>query len=178
MAGPAVSAAELIGQLLLGWLLADLLTGAFHWWEDRFGREDWPLLGRWLIAPNRLHHLEPLAFAQGGFLDRNGASIIAAAAVAVVWILAWGLSPFLVAAVVGGALANEVHYLAHRPSISGPVLRVLQQTGLLQSPKAHALHHRPPHDVHYCVLTDWLNPALEALDVWNRAERLLGRRKA
>ena len=160
---------EIVGQLLLGWLLADLLTGAFHWWEDEFGNEDWPLIGKWLIAPNRLHHVEPLAFSEHGFWGRNRASIIAASIFGAAWLSLVGPSAFIAAFIVGAALANEVHFLAHSPSNAGPVVRVLQQTGLFQSPKAHALHHRPPFNVNYCVLTDWLNPTLEALGVWRRA---------
>lgn len=165
----------IVGQALLGWLLADLVTGAFHWWEDRFGREDWPLIGPWLIAPNRLHHAAPLAFAQHGFWPRNAASIVAALVVGFAWLLLTGPSVLMAAALAGGALANEVHYFAHRPSAAGPVLRVLQQTGLVQSPKGHAAHHRPPHQVNYCVLTDWLNPALEAVGLWSRLERAFRR---
>jgi hypothetical protein len=56
----ALSKMSVIGQLLVGWLLADLLSGIFHWWEDQFGKESWPVIGPWLIAPNRLHHAEPL----------------------------------------------------------------------------------------------------------------------
>jgi hypothetical protein len=165
--------AQLFGQALLGWLFADFLTGAFHWWEDRFGVETWPVIGPWLIAPNKLHHTLPLAFTQHGFVARNGASIIAAFAIAVPWLVLSGPSVFMATALIGGALANEAHYYAHKPSEACPVLRVLQQTGLIQSSKVHAAHHRPPHDTNYCVLTDWLNPTLEAIGFWARLERLI-----
>lgn len=66
-----MTVADVFGQLLLGWLFADFLTGAFHWWEDRHGNESWPVIGQWLIAPNRLHHLRPLAFGAHGFVGRN-----------------------------------------------------------------------------------------------------------
>lgn len=165
----------IIGQALCGWLAADLLTGVFHWWEDRFGREDWPVLGRWIIAPNRLHHDRPLAFSAGGFMGRNRASIVASSLVGAGWLSFAAPSVFMAAALAGGAISNEVHYWAHRPTAAGPVRRVLQQIGLIQSPKAHALHHRPPHSVHFCILTDWLNPILEATQFWIRAERLLRR---
>lgn len=165
----------IIGQALCGWLAADLLTGAFHWWEDRFGSEDWPLIGRWIIAPNRLHHRRPLAFSAGGFMGRNSASIAAAAVLGAGWLAIAGPSMFMAATLLGGAISNEVHFWAHRPGAAGPVRRVLQQIGLIQSPKSHALHHRPPHSVHFCVLTDWLNPVLEATQFWSRAEQLLRR---
>jgi hypothetical protein len=42
---------SIVGQLLLGWLLADFLTGVFHWWEDRLGKESWPVIGHLIIKP-------------------------------------------------------------------------------------------------------------------------------
>lgn len=170
-----MSIAALVGEALLGWLLADFVTGVFHWWEDRFGSEDWPIIGPWVIAPNRLHHSDPLAFTAHGFMVRNGAAIVAAALAIVALAVFFGPSMWLATLGLGGALANEVHRFAHQPSAAPPWLRVVQQTGLFQSPKAHAAHHRPPQDVNFCVLTDWLNPPLEALGVWRRAERLFGR---
>ena len=52
---------------------------------------------------------------------------------------------------------------------------VLQEIGLLQSPVHHAGHHRPPSDRRYCVLTDWLNPVLDAVGIWALLERGLRR---
>lgn len=166
---------SIVGQLLLGWLLADLLTGLFHWWEDRFGREDWALIGPWLIAPNRLHHVDALAFTRHGFAGRNGASIAAAGMVGCAWWWLLGPSLLMASALFGAALTNEVHRFAHQPSAATPIIRMLHQTGLLQSPKGHAAHHRPPQTANYCVLTDWLNPLLEFAGIWSRLERLAGR---
>ena len=166
---------ELIGQALAGWLLADLITGTFHWWEDRIGREDMPLIGGWIVAPNRLHHSDPLAFLRGSLFDRSLATMVAAALVGAAWCLLFGPSVLLAAAVIGSALVNEVHRFAHEPKAAGAFLRVLQDIGLIQSSKHHAGHHRPPSTIRYCVLTDWLNPLLDALRVWERLEAGLQR---
>lgn len=170
-----MSVATVVGELLLGWLLADLVTGAFHWWEDRFGREDWPIVGSWIIAPNRLHHADPLAFTLHGFWARNGAALITATAAAALLTLIAGPAVWIAALATGGALSNEVHRYAHQPSRAPTWIRILQEIGLAQSPKVHAVHHRPPQDQNYCVLTDWLNPPLEAIGFWSRLERLFGR---
>lgn len=166
---------HIVGSLILGWLLADLLTGIFHWWEDRYGREEWPIIGPWIIAPNKLHHAAPLAFIEGGFWGRNRASITASLVVGLAWVSLAGPSILMVATLLGGALSNEVHRYAHQPSSAGPIIRILQQTGVLQSPKGHAAHHRPPQDTQFCVLTDWLNPTLEALGFWRRLERIFSK---
>lgn len=162
-----------VGELVLGWLTADLITGAFHWWEDRYGRLETPFIGPFIVAPNRLHHAEPLAFTKHGFWARNGASMVTAAVAGGLLWAAFGLSFWLAALVLGGGLTNEVHRFAHQPSKAPAWVKMLQRTGLLQSPKEHAAHHRPPQDVNFCVLTDWLNPGLEMVGFWRRIERLI-----
>lgn len=167
--------ATIFGQFILGWLLADLLSGIFHWWEDRIPSEKMPVMGQWLIAPNRLHHREPLAFTKGTFRDRNQATIVGAAVVSVIWLLIAGPSVFWFATTLGGMVTTEVHRYAHQPKKANLVLHIMQETGFIQSPKHHAKHHRPPSNVAYCILTDWMNPVLDALKVWDRIERLLVR---
>lgn len=162
----------LIGQALVGWLLADLLGGIVHWWEDRIGRPSNRWIERHVLEPNRLHHDEPLAFTKTGFWYRNSTTLIAAAIPAALWLWLGGPSVVLLFAFVGGAFQNEIHYWTHMPR-SG-VVRVLQQIGIIQSVAGHARHHKPPQNRNYCVLTDWLNPLLEHFSVWHRLERRLG----
>lgn len=169
--------ADAIGQALIGWLAADFVSGAFHWWQDRLASSRWPRIGPWLIEPSRVHHREPLAFLAGSFGWRTGYTIALALAVGAALLPLIGPSIGLAAAVIGGAVSTEVHYLAHRPKAAGPVVRVLQEVGVIQSPKHHAGHHGPPHLRRYCVLTDWLNPVLDALRVWERLERAIGDRE-
>lgn len=164
-----------IGQLVIGWLLADLLGGLAHWWEDRLGRESMPWIGPRVIAPNRRHHREPLAFVTGGLIERNLSTWILAGVVAGIWLLTMGPSLTWAAAAIGGALSSQVHYWTHQPKRAPRLVRVLQDVGLLQSPVHHAGHHRSPSDRRYCVLTDWLNPLLDDLRVWARLEALLTR---
>jgi hypothetical protein len=162
-----------LGQMLVGWLLADLLGGLFHWWEDRVGRLDMPLVGRWVIAPNRLHHRDAMAFMRKSLLMRNWTALPAVAAISLAWIAFFGPSVVWLSLTLGGALAVEVHYQAHLPRTTGPrlrwLLRPLWDIGIVQSPAAHNLHHRTG-DRAYCPLTGWLNPLLDAFDVWARLE--------
>lgn len=165
-------AASILGQVILGWLLADLLGGLFHWWEDRIAKLTTPVIGRWIIAPNREHHARPQAFLEYGFVYRNLELILLGAAVFGAASMLHSESWFLGALCVGVAFQNEVHAWAHSPRRAPRWALPLQEAGILQSPKQHAVHHRPPQDRNYCVLTDWLNPSLEALRVWTLLERL------
>lgn len=151
-----------IGQALLGWLLADLLTGIFHLWQDH-GRERWPVVGSFLIAPAVLHHRQPLAFVKLSHAWRNGTTYVGVLLVALLWLVIAGPSVVLAFAALGGCLSTQVHYWAHRPSVAPSIVRLLQEIGIFQSPKGHAGHHRPPHKQNYCALTDWLNPVMNRL---------------
>jgi ubiquitin-conjugating enzyme E2 variant len=160
-----------LGKIIIGWLIADLMSGLFHKWQDG-GRVEWPVIGPWLIAPSVLHHAKPLAFLEGSWATRNLAAGMLVLSIAGAWLALLGPSIILASATVGGLLTTQVHAWAHRPSAAPRIVRVLQEIGILQSPKAHAGHHRPPHDGNYCALTNWLNPVLNDIGFW----RLLSRR--
>ncbi len=162
-----------LGAALVGWLIADLIGGLVHWWEDRIGRPRWAWLERHVFEPNRHHHSEPMAFTEQGFVSRNSTAFLAATVIAIIWLFVFGFSTVLLFAFLGGAFQNEVHYLAHKRPAGW--LSVFQQIGIIQSVPGHAKHHLPPQNKNYCVLTDWCNPILEHLDIWNRLERRLHR---
>lgn len=161
-----------VGQLLAGWLFADFAAGFIHWWEDRCGELAWPIIGRLVVEPNRLHHAQP-ALSAPTLLGRNAVSWSAAAILGLLLVTGFGLTPFTIAAVLGGFAVNEVHALAHRGAPKGSWLAALQDTGLILSPAHHAGHHRQAHDRRYCVLTGWLNPILDRLGFWRGLEQLL-----
>jgi hypothetical protein len=166
---------EVIGKLLVGWLIADLMTGLFHWWEDRVATETMPVIGARIVTPNRLHHIDPMAFTRNNLWARSGETFIGVAAIAAVWFWLIGPSLVLLAATVGGALSTEIHYQTHAVKQRRPLVRMLQEIGIIQSPGQHAQHHRSPSDRRYCIVSDWLNPVLDQMKVWSRLETLLTR---
>ena len=48
-------------------LIADLLSGFFHWLEDAYGREHWPITGNLITKPTILHHYQPVYFTRHGW---------------------------------------------------------------------------------------------------------------
>lgn len=161
---------SILGQIILGWLFADLLGGIIHWWEDRVGRADMWLLGPAVVQPNRLHHENPLAFAASTLWERNWTTWAATLLLSLNVLWGFGFSVFWLAATLGGLLSNEVHRAAHINAIMPRWVRIMQATGFIQSARHHARHHRPPQSHSYCVLTDWLNPWLDAARFWDRVE--------
>lgn len=70
-----------------------------------------------------------------------------------------------------GPLDGLIHGWAHQ-KCSRPI-RGLQLLGILHSPEQHAVHHTRPFDRHFCVMTDFANPVLEAVGFWETAETLV-----
>lgn len=163
----------LIVQLVIGYLLADLLAGFWHWIEDRYFREEWPLIGKYIAKPNTLHHAQPAAFLNQGYWSRNWTTI-APAAVALAIALWCQAQLWLIAALAFVSQANEIHAWAHR-RVQSRVIRGLQEFGILQSARHHSVHHRSPFDVRYCVMSDWLNPILDTIRFWSLLEWCLAR---
>lgn len=155
---------------LTAWLFADFLSGVFHWWEDRYGVEDWPLIGPIVVAPNVMHHSQPTAFLKQGLIVRNWTTVVPAAILAAAAWLAG--AHWLAAALCFTGAANEVHAWAHQ-RCSRPI-RGLQLIGILQSQEQHAEHHRRPFDRNYCVMTDWMNPLLSRIHFWTGIETAIG----
>lgn len=159
-----------IGFVLTAWLTADFLTGLFHWFEDRYANPKWPVFGPLVAAPNELHHSEPRAFLRGSYWDRNNTTLIPCLTVAALLIYKEEWWWALVACFA--AQANELHAFTHRAGIPRPI-RVLQDTDILQNARHHARHHISPYASHFCVMSSWLNPILDAVGFWRFLESLV-----
>ncbi|MCI4643355.1 MAG: fatty acid desaturase family protein [Hyphomonadaceae bacterium] len=162
-------------KILAGLFLADFVSGVFHWFEDRYGNPKWPILGH-TIRANQEHHHRPRAFLAGSFFKRNKeVLIIGTVFFALFWALGW-LNLFTGSAVAFGMFANEFHRAAHRsPAENGRLITAAQKTGLAQSFRHHAAHHRKGKDTHYCVMTNYLNPGLERIHFFQTIERIIKR---
>ena len=165
------SAITIVAGVVAAWLMADFISGVVHWWEDRYGVEEWPIVGPLIVTPNVRHHAEPHEFLRGNIVSRNWTTFIPAIAFAAAAL--WAGSPWL--ALVGAfvSVANEVHAWAHQ-KCSRPI-RAMQLLGVIQSQEQHSAHHRRPFDRNYCVMTDWANPVLSAVHFWPAAERVVAR---
>lgn len=147
-----------------GYLAADLLAGFWHWAEDRYFRCHWPIIGPYIAAPNELHHTDQTAFLAGSYWHRNWTTILPCVVGLAVSLLMH--APLWVIVMwVAASQANQIHAWSHTRS-KYRLVRGLQEFGVLQSPRHHAIHHRSPFDCHYCVMTDWLNPVLDGLRFW------------
>ncbi len=165
---------EIIVQVFLGVVLADIASGFVHWFEDTYGNPKWPIIGKWVIEPNIVHHEDPLRFTKGPFLRRNQAVFGIALVFAGLFALTDSLNVLTVTFLIAGSYANEAHRWAHLPTHAVPkAIRALQHVGLLQSAQHHWAHHRKGFNTHYCSLTNMMNPFLDGLHVFRLIEGVL-----
>ncbi len=155
-------------------LAADLVAGLVHWAEDAYIREDTPLLGTWIGRPNVVHHHLPRRMARNTWWQSNRELLLAmglmVAIASLLGCLTWHVWLF---ALVGGN-ANEVHKWSHRTRRENSrLINWLQDLYILQTPQHHAIHHTNPKEVHYCPITNVLNPLLDWLHFWVVLEWLL-----
>ncbi|MBI3403847.1 MAG: kua-ubiquitin conjugating enzyme hybrid localization domain protein [Acidobacteria bacterium] len=167
---------------LLGYLLADFVSGWMHWFCDTFFEEDTLFIGPLIIAPFRDHHRNPLGMTHHGFLELNGNTCLALTPVMAgfLWmdIYRWpeAFSIFLTATMLFFTASvfgtNLFHRAAHEPS---PLffVRTLQNLGVILSPGKHHLHHEAPYRKSYCVTSGWLNPVLDGIGFFPICERVL-----
>lgn len=158
-------------QIICAWLAADFLSGFWHWVEDRYFDTTWPVIGEHIAKPNLLHHSQPAAFLHQGYFSRNWTTILPAAiAAAIAWYLSapWAV----VLTFVFVSQANEIHAWAHQRS-QYRIIRGLQEIGLLQSMRHHGGHHTSPYNIRYCVMSDWINWALDRSRFWYAIEYCL-----
>lgn len=158
-----------IGWIILSYLAADWIAGHVHWLEDRYFDDETPIVGKLLGGPNKLHHLHPMAMTEGGYWYRNYTTIVPASVGVILclvvpgWFWGWLTFAFL-------TQANEIHAWAHQKGRVNKLIKLAQDSGLIQSPKMHAEHHKAPFDCRYCVMSSWINPWLDAVGYWRWLE--------
>ncbi len=166
---------------LAGMIVADFLSGVVHWGADTWGSETMPVLGKRLLRPFRVHHINPADFLTRHWIDTNGdVAIIVAVVLALALLIPLepraGLASttFILAVSATTLPTNQVHQWAHMTS--PPVfVRVLQRFGVLMSHKHHAEHHAPPFVSNYCIALGWCNGVLVRVRFFPRLERFITR---
>jgi len=73
-----------------------------------------------------------------------------------------------------GLFTNQFHLWAHRAS-PAPIIRWLQDRGLILGRAEHRRHHRQPHQTAYCITTGWCNGPLDRIGFFPRLERFITR---
>ncbi|RCS57126.1 fatty acid desaturase CarF family protein [Parvibium lacunae] len=160
----------LVIQVIVGVVIADLVSGLFHWFEDGYIHKKMPILGKWfgqVAEDNRLHHSKPRAFLSKSWWQSSADLCLAALLVlaGAAWLKVLNAGVWVFAILV--ANANQIHKWAHQnPKEKGWLVHSLQKLRILQTPREHGRHHTGEKDTHYCVITNFTNPVLEKMGFW------------
>lgn len=172
---PAAIGATVILHVAVCLLVADFIGGLLHWAEDTYlapGKN--AFLDTYVVLPNIDHHRKPGGIREGSYWEINKVVItlaaIAAAIFAALGIHAWEW--YLTALIA--SQSNQIHAWGHTSNPPRPVAW-LQRTGVLQSAKVHAAHHKSPYRVRYCTTTAFLNPVLDHVGFWRGCKAVLAR---
>jgi plasmanylethanolamine desaturase len=172
----------LSGACLVGYLVADFLSGFVHWAGDTVGDETTPVFGPNFVRPFRYHHVDPKDITRHDFIETNGNNCIVVAPILAFLVLtipkATGLY-FYGAVVVAFTswfvfCTNQFHKWAHDDDPAGWI-RALQRMGLILSPEHHAIHHASPQNKSYCITVGWMNPLLDRIGFFRILEAVITR---
>lgn len=175
----------LVPAALLGYLSADLLSGAAHWFCDTFFDENTPIIGDVLIRPFRDHHIHPQRITQYRFVEQDTTNFLImipllAAALQhdlsgndLLPALSWSI--FVGGLALGSYGTNVFHKWAHAQRVPKGV-RWLQRYQLILAPDRHHTHHAD-HSRSFCVTSGWMNAPLDAIGFFSRLEAAARRLK-
>ncbi len=164
----------------IGYLLADLFSGIFHFIGDTFGSETMPILGPNFFLPFREHHVDQKAITRHGFFEVNGTNCLGSLFILVpaYYLINVEVSHahFLLAALIWFFLlfvflTNQIHRAAHLDKVS-PFVAWLQRKRLILSPEHHQVHHTAPFRTYFCITSGWLNPIIGKTRIFDTIAKL------
>lgn len=161
-------------QVFLLWVTADFITGIIHWWEDTYGNPNWPIIGKYIVEPNLIHHKQPNKLLEGSYWNRINTSFIAATFIGLILFLFGMHSWQIILCLILCVQANEIHAMSHRSDKSNGILILfLQEAGIFQSRRVHRWHHKAPYETNFCIMSDFVNPILNKIEFWKKLEWLI-----
>jgi len=165
----------MIGTIIVCALIADFITGFFHWFEDSYITLKTPVLGPLVGQHNVEHHQHPSWIgSMSTLISRNLQTVAMASVATVVYFLFFQIFWPVVLILVFAAFGNEVHTWTHQPRSKRICLvKLLQDMCIVQTPTHHSKHHKEPYDRRYCTLTNWVNPVLDESRFWRFLEWMI-----
>ncbi|CAM9440659.1 unnamed protein product [Ascophyllum nodosum] len=159
---------------LAGVLIADLVSGVFHWSVDNYGDRNTPVFGA-VMEAFQGHHASPWTITHRPF--ENNVHKIAYAVLPLLALLRWSNpGPIGVALgvtfLVGSLMSQECHRYAHMTQPPGPV-RFLQDLGVMVGRRHHGQHHSSPFEEKYCIVNGVCNGPLDFFRVFRFLERVI-----
>lgn len=166
---------RILFQFILIVIVVDFVGGAVHWAEDTFWTTDTPIVGKWLVAPNIIHHTPDGAnYFMRHHWAHSSWDLLTAASLGIGVGYFFGINIWqFYAFIFVGVFSQQVHRFSHSSKKNPFLVTVLQKLRIIQDRKHHWGHHSGDKNTRYCVITPWVNPVLDRLHFWRGLERLL-----
>jgi ubiquitin-conjugating enzyme E2 variant len=150
--------------IVTGFLLADFISGFFHWFFDTWFSPETPFIGKAFVRTFREHHVDPTAITRHDFVETNGSNILAGGVLVAVghWFAEAEGAFAAVALLFAGlfmSITSQVHKWAHSERVP-KLVRLLQCARVILTRAGHAVHHKAPFDRAYCITSGVLNSTL------------------
>ena len=162
-------------EIITGYLIADFLSGLFHWFRDTYFTPHTQIIGKYLIWPSRLHHIKPRYITEFSDLHLAFQSGYGALLSWWMWIIYfYPQSIFLWSLFIFISLNDVFHKYTHTTATETPnYIIFLQNIGILQTHRDHHIHHTEPFIKNYCPISPYVNTLLESVYFWRRLENLI-----
>jgi hypothetical protein len=168
---------NIIIQIIVGIIIADILTGLFHWFEDTYLYYDIgiPIISE-IAKDNEMHHYFPRNLLAESYLENCWFSLPGTIFIIFLMYLCnksiFIDYPYFIASFAFfGSLSNIFHRFTHmRNCEKHPILIALQKTGLMCSHEHHSIHHTTEPDGKYCAVTNYTNYFLDSINFWRMLE--------
>ncbi|XVF03904.1 hypothetical protein REPUB_Repub05bG0033600 [Reevesia pubescens] len=160
----------------VGYILADLLSGVYHWSVDNYGDASTPIFGSqieafqghrkwpWIVTRHQ--------FANNLYVPARGITLT------VLPINTLCNDPVIqgFVSICAGCImfSQQFHAWSHvTKSKLAPLVVALQDIGVLVSRSHHSGHHRPPYNSNYCIVSGVCNNFLDKYKVFEALEKFI-----
>ena len=171
---------KILLQIIIGFLLADIIGGTGHWFEDTYIDycTKYNILND-IAKYNELHHYFPRAMLAHSYIENVKTSYIFAIILFIIFLLLFKnhmlkypiiyISLFILL-----PLSNLFHRFSHQRDCENNVLILfLQKKYILCSHEHHKQHHTTQVDGKYCTIFPITNYILDTILFWRGLENII-----
>ena len=170
---------NIIIQIILGFFIADIVGGFFHWFEDRYINycTTIPII-KDIAEDNELHHYFPRAILAYSYTEHViNPIIIAFIGIFIIFLInnsfVLTYKYLFLSLLFFSSIMNIIHRFSHmRDCENNEIVKFLQKIGLILNHESHGVHHEEANQK-YCIATIYTNFVLDSLHFWRMLEYII-----
>jgi len=169
---------NIIIQILLGFILADIVGGIFHWFEDTYLSYciNIPFLNK-IAVKNEMHHYFPRSIVAKSYLENISTTVLILLIFLPLIYLFYRINRnyiyFIISFLFFISISNVIHRFSHmRDCEKNNFIILLQKSGILCSSEHHKIHHEGSNQK-YCVISEYNNYILDNIYFWRILEYVI-----